>query len=80
MSKLKTLLMTAIVAIMSTSMALADAADDRSYLPPQSLQAKAKDSAATPQAERRVRGAHYATVRHNGRAPTFRGLLCAIFH
>jgi hypothetical protein len=81
MPKLKILLMTSgTAAIMLTSVALADAADDRSYLPPQSLQAQAKDLTATPQTGRRARGARYTAVRHNGRGPSFRGLLRAIFH
>jgi hypothetical protein len=80
MPKLKNLLIALAAAMLSTSVALADTADDRSYLPPKYLEAQTKDAKAAPQAERRSRARHYATVRHNGHGPSFRGILRAIFH
>jgi hypothetical protein len=77
MPKLKALLTALAAAMLSTSVALAD---DRSYLPPKYLEAQTKDAKAAPQAERRSRATHYATVRHNGHGPSFRGILRAIFH
>jgi hypothetical protein len=70
-------LLTLVAAMLSTSVALADTTDDRSYLPPQNLQARSKDLRTAPQAEHRVRGARY--VRHNGRGPRLQGILRAIF-
>jgi hypothetical protein len=80
MPKLKNLLIALAAAMLSTSVALADTTDDRSYLPPPKLQAQSNDSKATPQAGRRVRVTHYAKVHHNRHNPSFRGFLRAIFH
>ena len=73
MPKLKNLLIPVAAAMLSTSAALTDTkADDRSYLPPQDLQAQAKESGvqAAPQAE--------PGLRNTRAAITLRGTLAAI--
>jgi hypothetical protein len=73
MPKLKKMLIAVAAAMLSTSAALTDTkADDRSYLPPQDLQAQAKESGvqAAPQAE--------PGLRNTRAAITLRGTLAAI--
>ena len=86
MPKLKNLLI-AVAAMLSTSAALTDTkADDRSYLPPQDLQAQAKESGvqAAPQAEPGLRNTHYGTPprytrRHYAQRHTRRHFFPGIF-
>jgi hypothetical protein len=68
MPKLKCLLIAAAAAMLSSSAALADA-EDRSYLPPQGLQAQAKEPQiqAEPGAGSRLRSTHYGTPRRYAR-------------
>jgi hypothetical protein len=58
---MKNLFIALAVAMVSTGAALADVkADDRSYLPPQDLQAQTKEpDIQAPKAERRLAGRHY---------------------
>jgi hypothetical protein len=79
MRKRRNLLIAAAAAILPTSAALADtAADDRSYLPPQNLQAEKTDVKAAPQAERRFRSTHSTTPRH-ARGHALSGILAGLF-
>jgi hypothetical protein len=67
MPKLRNLLIAAAAAMLSTSAALAEtAADDQSYLPPQSLRSQTKefDTLAGSRAERSSPGTHYG-MRHS---------------
>ena len=87
MPKLKNLLIAVAAAMLSTSAALTDTkADDRSYLPPQDLQAQAKESGAqaAPQAEPGLRNTHYGTPprytrRHHAQRHTRRHFFPGIF-
>jgi hypothetical protein len=87
MPKLKNLLIAVAAAMLSTSAALTDTkADDRSYLPPQDLQAQAKESGvqAAPQAEPGLRNTHYGTPprytrRHYAQGHTRRHYFPGIF-
>ena len=85
MPKLKNLLIAVATAMLSTSAALTDTkADDRSYLPPQDLQAQAKESGvqAAPQAEPGLRNTHYGTRytrRHYAQRHTRRHFFPGIF-
>ncbi len=83
MPKVRNLVIGLAAAIFSASSALADTeADDRSYLPPQYLQAQAKKSEAqaAPQAERRIRSTHYETTRRHARGAGLPGILRSLFH
>jgi hypothetical protein len=87
MPKPKNLLIAVAAAMLSTSAALTDTkADDRSYLPPQDLQAQAKESGveAAPQAEPGLRNTHYGTPprytrRHYAQRHTRRHFFPGIF-
>ena len=92
MPKLKNLLIAVAAAMLSTSVALTDTkADDRSYLPPQDLQAQAKESQAkesgvqaAPQAEPGLRNTQYGTPprytrRHYAQRHTRRRFFPGIF-
>jgi len=95
MPKLRTLSMALAAAMLSTSAALAETkAEDRSYLPPQDLQAQTKeaDLQAAPQAARRLPSTHYRMPHsyahrhyahwHGGRGffPLFPGIFFGLFH
>ena len=87
MPKLKNLLIAVAAAMLSTSAALTDTkADDRSYLPPQDLQAQAKEFGVqpAPQAEPGLRNTHYRTPprytrRHYAQGHTRRHFFPGIF-
>ena len=87
MPELKKLLIAVAAAMLSTSAALTDTkADDRSYLPPQDLQAQAKESGvqAAPQAEPGLRNKQYGTPprymrRHYAQRHTRRHFFPGIF-
>jgi hypothetical protein len=77
MPKLRNLLIALAAAALSTSAALADTtADDRSYLPPQNLQAQRTDVKAAP--EHRASTAHNSAHRRT-RGHSLSGILASLF-
>ena len=82
MRTLKKLFAVLAVAMLSSAVLADTDADDRSYLPPQYLQAQSKvpHVEAAPQGERRIRNTRYESHRHNARGAGLPGILRSLFH
>ena len=80
MFKLSNLSIALAAAALSTGAAFADtAADDRSYLPPQKLQAQEADVKAAPQTGHRLRSPRYNTAHRHARGRGLSGILVSLF-
>ncbi len=78
MPKLRNLLTAMAAAMLSTSAVWADTTpDDRSYLPPQNLQAQKTDVKAAP--EHRASTAPYNSAHRRARGHSLSGILASLF-